>query len=99
MEAMGDFTGGISERIDLTRTPPPGLFQILESSFERDSQLGCTINALPGIPGIRETRLPSGLVAGHAYTITDVKKVRMRLSSDYYFLYNTIIFIPREYSP
>ncbi|XP_030855129.1 calpain-9-like isoform X2 [Strongylocentrotus purpuratus] len=75
IEAMEDFTGGVSESIDLNQNPPKGLFKILKSSYDRDSQLGCSINAKPGVT---EAKLPSGLIAGHAYTITDVKKVNVK---------------------
>ncbi|XP_072170100.1 calpain-9-like isoform X1 [Diadema setosum] len=75
IEAMEDFTGGVSESIDMKQNPPPGLFKILKSSYDRDSQLGCSINAKPGVT---EAVLPSGLIAGHAYTITDVRKVSVR---------------------
>ena len=72
IEAMEDFTGGVSESIDLLQSPPPGLFKIMKTSYDRDSQLGCSINAKPGQI---EAKLPTGLIAGHAYTITDVRKV------------------------
>lgn len=72
IEAMEDFTGGVSESYDMTQNPPKGLFKILKSSYDRDSQLGCSINAKAGQI---EAKLSTGLIAGHAYTITDVKKV------------------------
>ena len=92
---MEDFTGGVSESIDMTQNPPPGLFQILKSSYDRDSQLGCSINAKPGQI---EARLPTGLIAGHAYTITDVIKVGMFWSWYYTYLDVSCPDLPFIYS-
>ena len=47
--------------------------QIMEKAFERDSMIGCSI---PPEPNVVEAELPSGLIAGHAYSVTMVKKVR-----------------------
>ena len=44
----------------------------MEHAFERDSMIGCSI---PPTPGIVEAELDSGLIAGHAYSVTGVKRV------------------------
>jgi hypothetical protein len=71
-EALEDFTGGLTEPFDL-KTAPKDLFHIMEKAFERDSLMGCSI---PPVPGQVEAALPSGLIAGHAYSITLVKKIK-----------------------
>lgn len=62
--------GGVTEQYDL-RNPPKDLFKMMRKASERNSMMSCSIN-----PGeVMEERLPSGLVAGHAYSITAVKLV------------------------
>ncbi|XP_041468634.1 calpain-A-like isoform X3 [Lytechinus variegatus] len=73
IEAMEDFTGGVSESIELKQNPPKNLFRVLKIAYDRDSQLGCSINAKPGET---EAKVGLGLIAGHAYTITDVQKAK-----------------------
>ncbi|XP_063728233.1 calpain-B-like isoform X2 [Symsagittifera roscoffensis] len=73
-EAMEDFTGGLTEPYELNDAPKH-LFKLMEHAFERDSMIGCSI---PPQPGVVEAELQSGLIAGHAYSVTAVKKVTLR---------------------
>ncbi|ELU02909.1 hypothetical protein CAPTEDRAFT_151195 [Capitella teleta] len=75
-EAMEDFTGGVTEMFDL-RQAPPNLFQIMLKAYERNSQMGCSIDA---DPNQTEAKLTNGLIMGHAYTITRVAFVDIKTS-------------------
>lgn len=78
IEAMEDFTGGISESFDLKDKTPRSLFRTLVKAYERDAQIGCSINTSGrSIEAVTN----SGLVVGHAYTMTDVKKVKVSTAS------------------
>ncbi|CAH8499076.1 unnamed protein product [Dicrocoelium dendriticum] len=71
-EAMEDFTGGLTEFLELgTYNPLPYLFRIIEKSNERRSLMACSIDASPDQ---MEADGPFGLVLGHAYSVTDVKR-------------------------
>lgn len=72
-EAMEDFTGGLSEIFEMEKIPP-NLYLILSKAYQRMSLMGCAIEPDPQNP---EAILPSGLVAGHAYSITCVKTVEV----------------------
>ncbi|ALC42605.1 CalpA [Drosophila busckii] len=67
-EAMEDFTGGVSEWYDL-KEAPDNLFSILQKSSERNSMMGCSLEA---DPNVTEAETPQGLIRGHAYSITKV---------------------------
>lgn len=69
-EAMEDFTGGVTESIDL-KNPPKQLFLLMMKAYERSSLMSCSIP----VGSIPEEKLASGLVAGHAYSITAVRLV------------------------
>ncbi|XP_022086070.1 calpain-B-like isoform X2 [Acanthaster planci] len=71
LEAMEDFTGGFSESHDLKKAPK-NLFKIMFDAYNHDSQMGCSIDANPNEI---EAKLDNGLIKGHAYTITDVRRV------------------------
>ncbi|CAD5122448.1 DgyrCDS10873 [Dimorphilus gyrociliatus] len=74
-EAMEDFTGGVTEIFDIRpKTKPPNLWTIMLKAFERNSMMGCSIEA---IPNQTEARLTNGLICGHAYTITAVRTVEV----------------------
>uniref|UniRef100_I3JNG1 Calpain catalytic domain-containing protein n=1 Tax=Oreochromis niloticus TaxID=8128 RepID=I3JNG1_ORENI len=72
-EAMMDFTGGVHINIELSR-PSPSLWGLICRAGKSNTLMGC------GTPP-RETSgneiLPNGLVAGHAYTVTGVKEVKI----------------------
>lgn len=72
VEAMEDFTGGVSEEFELKDKADKRLYGLLKKAYERDSQLGCSLNAKPGVT---EAKMANGLICGHAYTITDLQKV------------------------
>ena len=80
---MEDFTGGFSETHDLKQAPK-NLFKILFDAYNHDSQMGCSIDqAGRGT----EAKLDNGLIVGHAYTITDVKRVRNTYLASFLFLF------------
>ena len=69
---MEDFTGGMSEMIDLGEKAPENLFSIMSRAHTRCSLLACSIDARPDEI---EAKGPYGLIKGHAYSITDVRSV------------------------
>lgn len=69
-EGMEDFTGGITEVIELRGKAPKNLFDMMMKANQRSSLMGCSIEAQPGKI---EAELPNGLIMGHAYSVTDVK--------------------------
>uniref|UniRef100_A0A0K8T1H6 Calpain catalytic domain-containing protein n=1 Tax=Lygus hesperus TaxID=30085 RepID=A0A0K8T1H6_LYGHE len=71
VEALEDFTGGVSEMY-LLNEAPPNLFQVMLKAFERNSLMACSIEA---DPNITEAQTTEGLVKGHAYSITKVQYV------------------------
>ncbi|XP_034425074.1 calpain-5-like isoform X1 [Hippoglossus hippoglossus] len=81
-EALIDFTGGVSEPLGLDREAL-GLgsdhrrtfFQTLAKAHERKALITCSIRPAEG--ETVESVLDCGLVRGHAYGITAVKKVRL----------------------
>ncbi|XP_062981462.1 calpain-14-like [Elgaria multicarinata webbii] len=66
-EALVDFTGGVNMTIKLAEAPPD-LWDILTRATYSRSLMGCQTHA-----GVRV--LENGLVAGHAYTVTGIRKV------------------------
>lgn len=72
-EAMEDFTGGLTEVIDLGSRAPTNLFDILEKVHLRDSLMACSIDAVDDTQ--IEAEGPCGLILAHAYSITDVRRV------------------------
>uniref|UniRef100_A0A9J7YB69 Calpain 9 n=1 Tax=Cyprinus carpio carpio TaxID=630221 RepID=A0A9J7YB69_CYPCA len=75
MEAMEDFTGGVGEMYE-TKNPPSNLFLILKKAVERGSMLGCSIDITSSAES--EAQTTTGLVKGHAYSITGVEEVNYR---------------------
>ncbi|XP_043554228.1 calpain-3 isoform X15 [Chiloscyllium plagiosum] len=71
-EAMEDFTGGVTEFFEI-KDAPKDLFKILKKATERGSLMGCSIDSF--VPQQFETRTASGLVRGHAYSVTNVDEV------------------------
>uniref|UniRef100_A0A8B9JIS8 Calpain-3 n=1 Tax=Astyanax mexicanus TaxID=7994 RepID=A0A8B9JIS8_ASTMX len=80
-EAMEDFTGGVTEFYEMKEAPKE-LYKIMKKALERGSLMGCSIDSL--VPARFETRTATGLVKGHAYSVTAVdenveKESRVRL--------------------
>uniref|UniRef100_A0A8C5AQM6 Calpain-3 n=1 Tax=Gadus morhua TaxID=8049 RepID=A0A8C5AQM6_GADMO len=76
-EAMEDFTGGVTEFYEMKEAPKE-LNKIMKKALERGSLMGCSIDSL--VPARFETRTTTGLVKGHAYSVTAVQedsKVRL----------------------
>ncbi|KAM7534223.1 hypothetical protein Aperf_G00000106135 [Anoplocephala perfoliata] len=69
-EGMEDFTGGMSEVIDLGDSAPKNLFSIMIRAHSRCSLLACTTDA-----NLEELESDGslGLVKEHAYSITSVR--------------------------
>ncbi|XP_077996689.1 calpain-1 catalytic subunit-like isoform X2 [Glandiceps talaboti] len=74
VEAMEDFTGGVAELYDLRGKQPKNLFSVMKTAMGRQSLLGCSINAHPNQV---EAKQSNGLIMGHAYSITGVRKVNV----------------------
>ncbi|XP_023698914.2 calpain-3 isoform X2 [Paramormyrops kingsleyae] len=70
-EAMEDFTGGVTEFYDI-KDAPKELYKIMKKALERGSLMGCSMDAL--VPARLETRTATGLVKGHAYSVTGVEE-------------------------
>ncbi|XP_030635383.1 calpain-9 [Chanos chanos] len=75
IEAMEDFTGGVGEMYD-TKNAPENLFVILKKALDRGSMLGCSIDITSSAES--EARTTTGLVKGHAYSITGLEEVNYR---------------------
>ncbi|KAM8921017.1 calpain-3 isoform 4-T4 [Pelodytes ibericus] len=74
-EAMEDFTGGVTEFYEI-KEAPKDLFKIMKKAFDRGSLIGCSIDAI--VPAQFETRMASGLVKGHAYSVTGVEETQFK---------------------
>ncbi|XP_075968535.1 calpain-5 [Anarhichas minor] len=81
-EALIDFTGGVSEPLSLDREALSlhsdqrrAFFQTLAKAHERKALITCSIRPAEG--ETMESVLDCGLVRGHAYGITAVRKVRL----------------------
>ncbi|KAG8006176.1 Calpain-5 [Nibea albiflora] len=81
-EALIDFTGGVSEPLSLDREALSlhsdqrrVFFQTLTKAHERKALITCSIRPAEG--ETVESVLDCGLVRGHAYGITAVRKVRL----------------------
>uniref|UniRef100_A0A671WW75 Calpain-3 n=1 Tax=Sparus aurata TaxID=8175 RepID=A0A671WW75_SPAAU len=86
-EAMEDFTGGVTEFYEMKEAPKE-LYKIMKKALERGSLMGCSIDvsqttekAVPLVcslvPARFETRTVTGLVKGHAYSVTAVEEVKL----------------------
>ncbi|XP_067828278.1 calpain-5-like isoform X2 [Heptranchias perlo] len=81
-EALVDFTGGISELVALDKEDYGNdlekrkkLYQNLLNAHSRGSLISCSIRPESGEQ--LEAQTGCGLVKGHAYGVTDVRKVRL----------------------
>ncbi|XP_017295028.1 calpain-9 [Kryptolebias marmoratus] len=75
MEAMEDFTGGVGEMYE-TKNPPDNLFLIMKKALDRGSMMGCSIDITSSAES--EAKTTTGLVKGHAYSITGLEEVSFR---------------------
>ncbi|XP_068609725.1 calpain-3b [Brachionichthys hirsutus] len=66
LEAMEDFTGGVTEFFDLPEAPKD-LYGIMKKALERGSLMGCSIDIFSA--NEVEAQTNQGLVKGHAYSI------------------------------
>ncbi|XP_040207252.1 calpain-14 isoform X1 [Rana temporaria] len=74
-EALVDFTGGVNMTIKLEQAPVD-LWQIMVRAAYSGSLMGCQTKAGP------ERVLENGLVAGHAYTVTGIRKVTCKSGTE-----------------
>ncbi|XP_068451703.1 calpain-9 [Clinocottus analis] len=75
MEAMEDFTGGVGENYE-TKNAPDNLFAIMKKALDRGSMMGCSIDISSSAES--EAKTSTGLVKGHAYSITGLEEVTVR---------------------
>ncbi|KAM8726086.1 calpain-3b isoform 1-T1 [Acanthopagrus schlegelii] len=66
LEAMEDFTGGVTEFFELSEAPKD-LYNIMRKALQRGSLMGCSIDVFSASE--LESRTDLGLVRGHAYSI------------------------------
>ncbi|XP_030576670.1 calpain-3b isoform X2 [Archocentrus centrarchus] len=71
LEAMEDFTGGVTEYFELSEAPKE-LYKIMKKALERGSLMGCSIDVSSASE--LETRTDQGLVRGHAYSIISLEE-------------------------
>ncbi|KAM6933959.1 calpain-5-like [Xenentodon cancila] len=81
-DALVDFTGGVSEPMDLMENGCKAdeekrseLFERVLKVHNRGGLISCSIRATTAAD--MEARLDCGLVKGHAYAVTEVRKVRL----------------------
>ncbi|KAM6939559.1 calpain-2 catalytic subunit-like [Xenentodon cancila] len=74
-EGFEDFTGGIAEVHELSRTDPH-LFQIIKRALSRGSLMGCSIDIMNSADS--EAITSQKLVKGHAYSVTGATEVDCR---------------------
>ncbi|XP_041122864.1 calpain-3-like isoform X2 [Polyodon spathula] len=72
-EAMEDFTGGVTEFFEIKEAPKE-LFKIMKKALEKGALMGVSIDSL--VPVRFETQTSSGLVKGHAYSVTGVEEIQ-----------------------
>ncbi|XP_005921632.1 calpain-3b isoform X1 [Haplochromis burtoni] len=71
LEAMEDFTGGVTEYFELSDDPTE-LYKIMKNALERGSLMGCSIDV--SSESELESRTEQGLVRGHAYSIISLEE-------------------------
>ncbi|XP_036413555.1 calpain-9 [Colossoma macropomum] len=75
LEALEDFTGGVGEMYE-TKKAPADLYTILKKALDRGSMMGCSIDITSSAES--EAQTATGLVKGHAYSITGLEEVNYR---------------------
>ncbi|XP_076833740.1 calpain-3 isoform X3 [Brachyhypopomus gauderio] len=78
-EGMEDFTGGVTEFYEMKEAPKE-LYSVMRKALERGSLMGCSISAL--VPARLATRTGSGLVKGHAYSVTAVEECKQNTQKE-----------------
>ncbi|XP_061194258.1 calpain-5-like [Saccostrea echinata] len=78
-DALVDMTGGVGEDITVSNyteseEKKQKLFNILSSAISNRSLISASINAKDGE---MEDKTKTGLVKGHAYSVTDVRKIKL----------------------
>ncbi|XP_008311285.1 calpain-3b isoform X2 [Cynoglossus semilaevis] len=71
LEAMEDFTGGVTEFFDLDEAPKE-LYSIMRKGLQRGSLMGCAIDVTSASE--MESRTQQGLIRGHAYSIIGLEE-------------------------
>ncbi|KAG9283018.1 calpain-3 [Astyanax mexicanus] len=79
LEAMEDFTGGVTEFYEISDAPRE-IYNIMKKALNRGSLMGCSIDSL--VPSASETKTETGLVRGHAYSVTAVEQGKQEDGSD-----------------
>ncbi|OWK57174.1 Calpain-5 [Lonchura striata] len=81
-EALVDFTGAVAESINLEEgkygeviSEQMKLFEDLMKVHKRGGFISCSISESPGQPSEAETGM--GLIVGHAYSVTAIRKLRL----------------------
>ncbi|XP_041352940.1 calpain-9-like [Gigantopelta aegis] len=80
-DSLTDLTGGLTESYYLrgkNTNVPRNIVNILFKALDRQSLIGCAINPLDPQSGVQESKLKNGLVAGHAYSVTDLREIQMK---------------------
>ncbi|KAI5616713.1 calpain-3 isoform X5, partial [Silurus asotus] len=86
-EGMEDFTGGVTEFYEIKEAPKE-LYKIMKKALERGSLMGCSIDveffflSQSLVPARLETRTVTGLVKGHAYSVTAVDECKQSLQKE-----------------
>ncbi|KAM7395233.1 hypothetical protein PAMA_006817 [Pampus argenteus] len=71
LDAMEDFTGGVTEFFELSEAPKE-LYNIMRKALQRGSLMGCSIDVTSSSE--MESRTEFGLVRGHAYSIIGLEE-------------------------
>ncbi|XP_075871755.1 calpain-9 [Nelusetta ayraudi] len=75
LEAMEDFTGGVGEVYE-TAKAPDNMFTIMKKALDRGCMMGCSIDVSSSAES--EAKTSTGLVKGHAYSVTGLEEVTVR---------------------